>query len=378
VIQRSGRAGAVGVVLTLTALGAVPGHAATAAETPLSIAARAYARMTTAQRIGQLFMVGVPVTGSSSGQRAALAVNHVGNVVLMGQSYAGTAAVATVVRPVRVTATQASVLPFVAVDQEGGYVQHLRGQGFSTIPTALRQGRLTTAALRADWHVWAAQLRSAGVTLDLAPVGDVVPASIGIANQPIGRYYREYGYTTTVASPHVAAAVRGIRDAGIGAATKHFPGLGRASGNTDTTVGVTDPTRRYDPYLAPFRSAISAGVPVVMVSTAIYPNIDPHVIGAFSHLVVTTMLRHDLGFTGVIVSDSLNTKSLSYYSYGTRAVRALDAGVDILLVTNNAPLAAMTSAISERMRTHLVFASVVKTAVMRVLIAKAAAGLITR
>jgi beta-N-acetylhexosaminidase len=334
--------------------------------------------MTTAQRIGQLFMVGVPVTGSTSGQRAALAAYHVGNVVLMGQSYAGTAAVAAVVRPVRLTATQASVMPIVAVDQEGGYVQHLRGPGFSTIPSALRQGRLTTATLRIDWQGWAAQLRRAGVTLDLAPVADVVPAWIGTANQPIGRYYREYGYTTSVVSPHVAAVVRGIRDAGIGAAAKHFPGLGRASGNTDTTVGVTDPTRRFDPYLAPFRSAISAGAPVVMVSTAIYPNIDPHVIGAFSHLIVTTMLRHDLGFTGVIVSDSLNTKSLSNYSYGTRAVRALDAGVDILLVTDSAPVAAMMSAISDRMKTHVGFASVVRTAVIRVLTTKAAAGLITR
>jgi beta-N-acetylhexosaminidase len=295
----------------------------------------------------------------------------------VGASSAGVAGVASVVRTVRPAATEAGVLPYVAVDQEGGYVQHLKGAGFSTMPTALRQGRLATTTLRADWKVWAGQLRRAGVDLDLAPVADVVPSSVGTRNQPIGRWYREYGYTPAVVGPHVVAVVRGIGDAGVVATVKHFPGLGRATGNTDTTARVTDPTTRHDPYLAPFRSAIVAGAPLVMVSTAIYPHIDPGVIGAFSHLIVTTMLRHDLGFGGVIVSDDLLAKSVSAYSYGTRAVRALDAGVDILLITSPAALGDMTATIARRMRSNSAFASVVKTAVMRVLVAKARAGLVT-
>jgi beta-N-acetylhexosaminidase len=269
------------------------------------------------------------------------------------------------------------VRPWVAVDQEGGYVQHLTGSGFSTIPTALRQGQLATDQLRADWKIWAAQLHRAGINLDLAPVADVVPANVGTRNQPIGRYYREYGYTTSVVGPHVSAAAQGMAQAGVAAAAKHFPGLGRATGNTDAASGVTDPTTRHDPCLAAFRSAITAPVPFVMVSTAIYPNIAPHTIGAFSHLIVTTMLRYDLGFSGVIVSDSLLAKSVSAYSYASRAILSLDAGVDILLITNDSPLAAMVSAITQRMATHSDFASVVKAAVMRVLTAKAKAGLIS-
>jgi len=344
--------------------------------TPTAIAAAAYARMTKAQRIGQLFMVSVPSTGTTSSQRSALTHYHVGNVILIGQTYAGVTGVSSVVTPVRRASTQAGVRPYVAVDQEGGYVQHLKGSGFSSIPSALHQGTLATTTLRSSWRTWATQLRRAGVNLDLAPVADVVPASIGTSNQPIGRWYREYGYTTSVVSPHVAAAVRGIRDANIGATVKHFPGLGRATGNTDTTTGVTDPTRRGDAYLAPFQRAIGAGARVVMVSTAIYPHIDDR-IGAFSHLIVTTMLRHDLGFTGIIVSDSLTAVSVSHYSAAARAIRSLDAGVDILLVTSSAPVGAMTSAISSRMSADSAFASVVRTAVMRVLTAKAQAGLIT-
>jgi beta-N-acetylhexosaminidase len=365
-----------GLAATTSDFPAVTAATATTASTPNDKAAAAYARMTRAQRIGQLLMAAVPSTGSSSSLRTKLARYHVGNVVLIGQTQAGTSGVATVVAPVRKVTTVAGVLPYVSVDQEGGYVQHLKGTGFSSIPTALHQGTITPTTLRDDCTRWARQLMRAGVNLDLAPVADVVPASIGTSNQPIGRYYREYGYTTTRVSPHVGAVVHGIRAAGIGATAKHFPGLGRATGNTDTMSGVTDPTRRNDPYLAPFQHAVNAGVPMVMVSTAIYPNIRAHVIGAFSHFIVTRMLRHDLGFTGVIVSDSLTTESVAFRSYASRAILALDAGVDILLVTDNAAVGPMASAIAQRMKNNATFAALVKKDVLRVLTAKARAGLI--
>ncbi|MDQ1727327.1 MAG: beta-N-acetylhexosaminidase [Frankiaceae bacterium] len=355
---------------------AVPDAGAAAASTPAAMAAAAYARMSTAERVGQLFMGAVPATGSTTTARTILARYHVGNVILVGKSTAGVQATATLVAPVRRGATYENVRPFVAADQEGGLVQHLTGPGFSAMPTALHQGTLATTTLRADWHRWGGQLRAAGITLDLAPVADVVPASIGTRNQPIGRYYREYGHTTSVVSPHVVAVVNGMRDAGLAGTVKHFPGLGRATGNTDTTAGVTDPTTATDAYLAPFRAAIAAGVPAVMVSTAIYPHIAKGTIAAFSHVIVTGLLRRQLGFTGVIVSDSLTARSVSAYSYGTRAIRSLDAGVDILLVTGNSAIGPMESAIESRMHTDAAFAAVVKGAVMHVLTAKAQAGLL--
>jgi beta-N-acetylhexosaminidase len=139
---------------------------------------------------------------------------------------------------------------------------------------------------------------------------------------------------------------------------------------------VTDPTTADDSYLAPYKRAISVGVPDVMVSTAIYPNIDPGHIGAFSHAIVTELLRYQLGFTGLIVSDSLNAKSVGGYAPGDRAILALDAGVDLIVMTKRQPVSAMVSAIADRMKGDADFARVVKNAVMRVLAAKAAAGLI--
>lgn len=344
---------------------------------PGKVAAQAYARMTPAERIGQLFVVGVPDTGSTSKARALLQRHAIGNVILIEQSEEGTDGVAALVARVQRATTVAGVSPYVAVDQEGGEVQHLKGPGFATMPTAVRQGQLDLATLRGKWARWGRELRRAGVNLDLAPVGDVVPASIGTANKPIGQYYREYGYEPTDVAPHVAAAIRGLRDAGLGSTVKHFPGLGRATGNTDSTAGVTDPTTSTDAYLAPYKKAISVGVPAVMVSTAIYPNIDPGRIGAFSHAIVTELLRYRLGFDGLIVSDSLNARSVDSFDPGDRAILALDAGVDLILVTKRKPVAAMTAAITDRMRSDADFARVVKTAVMRVLRAKAAAGLVS-
>ena len=349
-----------------------------AATTPSKLATAAYNRMTPAQRIGQLFMVGVPDNRSTSDARAVFARYSVGSAIFIGLSHAGVDAMATHVAPVRRTTTQAGVAPFLAVDQEGGEVQHLQGPGFWTMPTAVQQGQRDPATLRVNWKHWGTQLRHAGINLDLAPVGDTVPASIGTSNQPIGRYYREYGYTPDVVAPHVVAAIRGIHDAGIGSTVKHFPGLGRATGNTDTAHGVTDPTTSSDAYLAPYQAAIKASVPMVMVSTAVYPNIDPGVIGAFSHPIVTELLRYKLGFSGLIVSDSLNTVSVRSYTPGARAILALDAGVDLILVTKTKPVGPMVAAIADRMAKHADFASVVKTAVMRVLKAKARAGLITQ
>lgn len=367
----------VAVAVATTALATSIAAPVAAADKPNAVAAAAYARMTTAQRIGQLFMVGVPDNKSSTKARAFLRRHSIGNAILIGQSEAGTAGVATLVGRVRRVTTQSGVLPYISVDQEGGLVQHLKGSGFASMPTALQQGQLEPAVLRTKWARWGRQLHRAGVNLDLAPVGDVVPASVGTANQPIGQYYREYGYTPGDVAPRVAAAIRGLRDADIGSTVKHFPGLGRATGNTDTVAGVTDPTSASDSYLDPYKRAIRANVPVVMVSTAIYPNIDPGHIGAFSHVIVTELLRYQLGFTGLIVSDSLNAKSVDSYAPADRAILALDAGVDLILVTKRSPVAAMTAAIADRMSSDADFARVVKTAVMRVLRAKAAAGLIT-
>src|SRR4029077_5788469 len=127
---------------------------------------------------------------------------------------------------------------------------------------------------------------------------------------------------------HGVAFARGLADAGVDATVKHFPGLGRVTGNTDTTSHVTDTvTTRDDAYLGPFAAAVQAHVPFVMLSTAIYSRIDRGTPAPFSHTIVHDILRADLGFTGIAITDDVGAAAqVSGYPVGERAVRFIAAG----------------------------------------------------
>ncbi|HEU4568667.1 MAG TPA: glycoside hydrolase family 3 N-terminal domain-containing protein [Marmoricola sp.] len=339
-------------------------------------------QMTLAQRVGQLFMVGTPATGASAATLRTITRQHVGSVILTGRSHRGVAATAQVSAALqsRTTAWATDgVRLFVATDQEGGEVQVLNGTGFADIPTALVQGRWVLSRLHDDAVSWGRQLHRAGVNLDLAPVLDTVPSPRAAAhNPPIGWYDREFGYTTKRVGNHGRAFLRGMDAAGVATSGKHFPGLGRVHANTDITSGVTDRvTRRHDPYFAPFEKAVRAGLPVMMMSTAYYSRLDPKRPAAFSPYVIGTILRGDLGFRGVVVSDSLDTPQVGAWKPGRRATMFVHAGGDLALVTDPRVLPAMYDAVLTRARTYPAFARLVNRAALRVLTAKQHYGLLS-
>jgi beta-N-acetylhexosaminidase len=332
--------------------------------------------MTEAQRVGQLFMVDCPSTDVGQTTVDDIARYHVGSVILDGTSQLSVAATATITAALQRVAPRGVGL-FVATDQEGGIVQRLRGPGFSSVPSAVQQGATSASTLRADAATWAAQLRRAGVNVDLGPVLDTVPAGWG-SNPPIGDLDREYGHTPATVAVHGVAVARGLADGGVDATGKHFPGLGRTRGNTDISSGVQDTiTTRHDAYLAPFAAAITAGVPFVMMSTAIYSKIDAVHPAAFSATIVTGMLRGDLGFGGIIISDDIGAaKQVAGYSIGGRAIAFIEAGGDIVLTVDAAQAPTMTSAVLARTRTDTAFKAKVDAAALLVLQAKQARGLL--
>ena len=354
-----------------------------AAAAATSNANLALASMSEAQRVGQLFMVGTAADAVSSQTVTDIQTYHVGNVILTGRSSAGVAATAAISASLQAKAnagSTAGVPLFVATDQEGGQVQVLSGTGFSTIPTALTQGGYATSTLRADAKTWGAQLKAAGVNLDLAPVLDTVPsAAFAPQNKPIGYYQREYGYDPTTVSTKGGAFALGMADAGISAAVKHFPGLGRVTANTDTSSGVTDSqTTRTDPYLVPFADAVNAGAPFLMMSTAYYSQIDPANPAAFSSTIVTGMVRGDLGFNGVIISDSLGATQVSSWSPADRAINFFNAGGDLALMNDPAILPAMYDAVLNKANSDSAFKARVDASALRILTAKDNRGLLGR
>jgi beta-N-acetylhexosaminidase len=197
-------------------------------------------------------------------------------------------------------------------------------------------------------------------------------------NPPIGDLHREYGHYPSRVSSRGLAVARGFAAAGLMATVKHFPGLGRVTGNTDTTSGVTDATTTStDSYLRPFAAAIRAGVPFVMISTAIYARIDPGIPAAFSRRIVAGLLRRTLGFRGVVISDDLGAaRQVSRYSIGARAWRFIAAGGDVVLTVNASQSVIMSRAILARMRTTATFKRKVYAAALHVLTAKEAHALL--
>jgi beta-N-acetylhexosaminidase len=341
----------------------------------------AYNNLTLKQRVAQLFMSGVAADGPTAESFAVVADGLAGSVILTGRSYGGVAATAALTAGLqsssRAAGNETDLL--VATDQEGGEVQVLRGPGFATMPTALVQGTLDPSSLYEDATNWGSELRAAGVRLDLGPVMDTVPSpSFAGQNPPIGGFDREFGFTTAAVSAHGSAVVRGLAAAGVGATIKHFPGLGRVTENTDDSYGVTDSvTTADDSYLEPFHTAIQAGAPFVMMSTAVYSRIDNDHDAAFSPILIQQVLRQQLGFTGVVISDDLGgATQVQSVAVGQRATDFISAGGDLVLTVIPDQIQTMTDAVTERMAHDAAFAKQVTAAVKKVLGAKLSMGLV--
>lgn len=337
--------------------------------------------MTESQRIGQIFMLGLTKDRLDASERAAIAQFHFGSVSFTRQTAAGVAAVRTIADAVQAQATPAatgSVRFFVAANQEGGLIQALSGPGFDVVPSALSQGTLAPAVLERMAARWGRELRAAGINLDFAPVADVVPPGTDAQNAPIGQLEREFGHDPATVSSHVAAFIAGMREAGIATTVKHFPGLGRVTGNTDFTAAVSDSvTTRNDPSLEPFAMAVGAGVPFVMVSLATYERIDPAHMAVFSPAVVGGMLRGDLAYRGVVISDALGASpAVASIAPATRAVDFLDAGGDMIISNQLAPAIEMAQALVSLAVETTSFRERVDNAALHVLSAKEVVGLL--
>jgi beta-N-acetylhexosaminidase len=344
-------------------------------------AATVFAGMTEAQRVGQLFIVGLGQNQVDGTVAAAIRSRHYGSVIFGMTSHAGAAPIRAVSAAVQSLASgQATggVRFFVAANQEGGQVQALQGPGFPAIPPATAQGTLTPATLRQQAAAWGRELRSAGVNLNLAPVMDVVPPGTSQQNQPIGVLQRNFGSDPATAGAHGVAFLQGMAQAGVATTAKHFPGLGRVRGNTDFTSNVVDTqTTPSDPSLGSFQAAIDARVPFVMVALATYTRIDPQHLAVFSPAVMETMLRRQMHFQGVIVSDDLGVSTaVAGISPASRAVGFLSAGGDLITSESLTAASAMDDAILARAAASPAFRGAVDAAVMRVLAAKQAYGLL--
>src|ERR1700674_5188401 len=356
-----------------------PSPTATASP-PLACADRVFAAMTSDQRIGQLFELGLADNRLGPTEINLIQTDHIGSVWFVATSTAGVAGIQAVTSAVQAQVSSgatANVRFFIAANQEGGVIQAMQGPGFSRIPAAVVQGTSTPAALQSQATTWGQELRSAGINFNFAPVMDVVPPGTDAQNQPIGALQREYGHDPATAGSHGAAFLSGMRQSGVAVSLKHFPGLGRVTGNTDFTTATDTTTTTSDPYLQSFSQGIAANTDFVMVALARYTRIDPNHLAAASPVVMSQMLRGTLGFQGVIISDDLgDTVAVASIPAGNRAIDFLLASGDMIISKTSAPAHAMVLAIRSRAAADPIFHQRVDDAALRILRAKQAWGLL--
>ena len=327
------------------------------------------------EKVGQLMMVGVDAQAPKQSSNEAVDTHHVGNIFIAGRTTAGSQATQKVISSftskVGPGTTHATPM-LVATDQEGGEVQVLAGSGFSDIPSALDQSTQPRDQLEASARTWGKELADVGVNMNLAPVADLVDIARPASNEPIGRWGREYGHDAATVSSQAGAFAEGMQASKVIPTYKHFPGLGRVTANTDTSAGVVDSTttRSADTAVSViFGAAIAAGAPVIMVSSATYSLIDPSAPAVFSSTIVTDMLRREMGFSGVVITDDVSAAvQVQDVSAGDRAVRAIRAGCDIVLASADPTVAAdMVKALIATARSDPAFAARVDESATRVL-----------
>ena len=261
---------------------------------------------------------------------AAIAVAlraHVGGLLLLG-ALPGAQPLTAALAPTRPGGATA---PMVMADEEGGGVQRLVPAVVS-IPWPQEMARtMTTDQVRSLAARVGQQMRRLGVGVDLAPVADLDSGPQLSSSDPDGP--RSFSADPAVASRYVAAFARGLQDGGVLAVVKHFPGLGGATGNTDYGPAVTPAWSGPDgPAVVAFRAAVSAGARAVMVANATVPGLTTGP-ATLSPAVMTGLLRRELGFRGLIVTDSLSAGAITAAGYGVpgAAETAVAAGADMVL-----------------------------------------------
>jgi beta-N-acetylhexosaminidase len=263
----------------------------------------------------------------------------------------------------------ASIPLLIGVDQEGGRVTRLPAP-FLAPPAAGLLGRIDDPGLTRELaRAVGRELRAAGLNWNLAPVLDV---HTNPANPVIGD--RAYGGDPHGVARMGLAALGGFEDARILATAKHFPGHGETAADSHLTLPESLQTRdrwRTVEFI-PFRAAVEAGVPSIMVAHLSCPALDPQEPSSLSRIVITDILRHELGFGGVVVSDDLEMAAIAArFDIGEAAVRFLEAGGDLILICRDAArqhaaVAAVEAAVSSgRLPEGRVEASLKRIAQMR-------------
>jgi len=284
--------------------------------------------LTLPEKIGQLIVTGVDSTTLADDESLMIRNNQVGGIIFLGHNIKSDQQLRLLQNEIR----SVSDIPlFLAIDQEGGRVQRLPLDK-SQFPSALQIGKTNEKVYEYGSKLGMA-VKSFELNVNFAPVLDIFsnPRNKVIGNRAFGNDPESVARIGTL-------VMKGIQDQGVIACVKHFPGHGDTS--VDSHVGLPviqhniERLKNYE--WIPFQEAIDSGAEMVMTAHILLPNIDPDYPATMSEEVITGVLRNDMGFDGVVITDDLVMGAISkQYSYEEASLSSFKAGVDLLLISNN-------------------------------------------
>ncbi len=288
---------------------------------------------TLADLVGQKLIIRMDGTTPSPDLLERIRRGEIGGVILFGANVTTAAAVRQLTSELQAAAAGGGRPPLlIATDQEGGAINRIpwapptlsapQMGSDGSAPEARTQGVDTGAALLA-----------LGINVDLAPVADV-PGSV---ESFMYLQHRTWSFSAATTSTLANAFAGGLESSGVLPAMKHFPGIGFAIENTDAhVVTLAESVSALAPGISPYRVAIEQHIPMVMLSNAIYSAYDPTDGAGWSAAIAGQLLRHDLGFAGVTITDSLTGAAVARgVAQDLLALQAAQAGTDMILVTGD-------------------------------------------
>ncbi|MEH7235634.1 beta-N-acetylhexosaminidase [Bacillus sp. JJ1562] len=283
-------------------------------------------------KIGQMIFAGISGTKMNSKMNQLITKYHVGGIIFNGDNLVSPKQTVTYVNKIK-QANQGNIPLFFGVDQEGGRISKLPG-GLLDFPTNLEIGKINDPALSNDLGtVLGKELQAFGFNVNFAPVLDV---NSNPDNPVIGN--RSFSSDPETVGKLGVQTMKGLQSQSIISAVKHFPGHGDTHVDSHLELPKVDKTREELENLEfiPFRQAVNEGADMVMIGHILVPALDKTFPSSMSKKIITDILRKELGFNGVVITDDFFMKAITNdYDIGKAAVQSIKAGSDIVMVAHD-------------------------------------------
>ena len=285
------------------------------------------ANMSDADKVGQLLMIGIHGTTLNDDAKFMLNEYRVGGIILFDRNMESQDQVKTLIADINKAGKSAGLTPlFLGIDQEGGAVARMEDQ-LIKVPPAEELGNAPIEQAASLAKQSGAELKDLGFNINFAPVAD-----LGLT------YGRSYSTNPDEVVRYAGAVGKAYDEAGLWYSYKHFPGIGKTDVDlhADTSIVPVSKETLLSEDTKVFVDLIKQSKPntyAIMVSHAMYPQIDPDHPASLSKAIITDWLRKDMGYNGVVVTDDMDMGALAkHYTFGDMAVQSILAGSDILLV----------------------------------------------